>query len=112
MRILKGKYKDCEVIKVLEETETKFKLWVWYCEGMSTEVWVDRSLVDTNQETPNLRPIERVKKGEYFKLNGKTVYVADGYNRSTKKYSAFRFDDVNHFIEKKKGTRVEVEFDF
>lgn len=59
-------------------------------------------------------PIEKVKKGDYFRFprGYQRVYVADGYNRSTRKYSYYRFDDINHFGEKKKGTVVEIGFDF
>ena len=57
--------------------------------------------------------IEKVKKGNYFRLeNRTTVYIADGYNRSTKKYSAYSYMDINHFIEKKKGTIVEIDFEY
>lgn len=57
--------------------------------------------------------IERVKKGDYFRFVGKKpVYVADGYNRFTKKWSAYRFDDISAFRETKKGTMVEIDFDF
>lgn len=51
--------------------------------------------------------IENIKKG-----NGKSILVADGYNRSTKKYSYYRYDDINHFGEKKKGTLVIIDPDF
>lgn len=57
--------------------------------------------------------IENVKKGDVFRLiGGKAVLVADGYNRSTKKYSYYRWEDISHFGEKKKGTQVEIDFDF
>jgi len=57
--------------------------------------------------------IEKVKKGDCFRFPGKkTVYIHDGYNRSTRKYSYFKFEDVNEFREKKKGTLVEIDFDF
>lgn len=65
------------------------------------------------QEDEKVVVIESVKKGDYFRLLGaKRVYVADGYNRSTRRYSAYRFDDICHYIEKKKGALVEVNFDF
>jgi hypothetical protein len=88
----------------------------------------------------NIVPIESVKKGNLFKvlnrnhistinvgfdkpvhqicpaaigqLDGISVQVADGYNRSTKKYSYYRHSDINHFGEKKKGTLVLIDFDF
>jgi hypothetical protein len=57
--------------------------------------------------------IEKVKKGDYFRMpNKKTVYVFDGYNRHTRKYSYYKYHDVNSFGEKKKGTIVEINFDF
>lgn len=54
------------------------------------------------------------QKEKYFKRkqSAKTVYVFSGYNRSTKKYSAFKHDDVNSFMEFKKGTEVFVGFYF
>ena len=61
----------------------------------------------------NTTTIEKVKKGDIFRMPGKTrVYVADGYNRFTRKYSAYRWDDINHPFEKRKGTIVEIDFDF
>ncbi len=57
--------------------------------------------------------IESLKKGDIFRIaKAKRVLVYDGYNRSTKKYSAYAYDDINHFVEKKKGTKIEVGFDF
>lgn len=57
--------------------------------------------------------IEKVKKGDYFRLPNTTrVYVRDDYNRFGKNYMAYRFDDVNHAIYKKKGTVVEIDFEF
>lgn len=60
-----------------------------------------------------LSTIEKVKKGDYFRFPGrKPVYVADGYNRHTRKYSAHKFDDVNTFAERKRGCVVEIDFEF
>lgn len=44
--------------------------------------------------------IKSLKVGDYFKLkpNGR-VYVRGTYNRSTKKYEYYDFDDVNRFHE-------------
>lgn len=57
--------------------------------------------------------IERVKKGDYFRIpNASRVYVRDDYNRFTRTYDGYRFDDVNHFKQWKKGTTVEIDFDF
>jgi hypothetical protein len=59
------------------------------------------------------RMIEKLSKNEYFRFPGKkTVYVAAGYNRSTKKYSYQKFEDINAFGERKKGTPVEIDFEF
>jgi len=61
----------------------------------------------------NTTTIDKLKKGDYFRLPGKQrVYVRKEYSREAKKYEASRFDDVNHFIYKKKGTIVEIDFDF
>lgn len=58
--------------------------------------------------------INKLKKGDYFKLNdkGRTVYVYDGYNRSTKKYEAYKFDDIGAFREFKKGRLIFTDFTF
>jgi hypothetical protein len=57
--------------------------------------------------------INKLRKGDYFQLPGKDrVYVYDGYCRFTLMYSAFRFDDINHFIYKKKNTLVVTDFEF
>ena len=57
------------------------------------------------------KPIEEVKKGDYFRMKETSpVYVADGYNRSTKKYSSYRIDNISTFKELKKGTIVITDF--
>lgn len=61
-----------------------------------------------------MKEINELKKGEFFKRkeNSKDVFVHDGYNRSTKKYSSFKFEDISAFMEFKKGTKVFVDFEF
>jgi hypothetical protein len=57
--------------------------------------------------------IETLKKGEYFRrVNGKAVYKLVGYDRSEKKYEAYKVDDVNSNTYFKKGTTVEVGFTY
>jgi hypothetical protein len=57
--------------------------------------------------------VEKLKTNDYFRLvGGKSVLVFKGYNRSTKKYQYCRWEDINHFGEKMKGTIVEIDFDF
>lgn len=68
--------------------------------------------------------LKNVRKGEFFTLTNnvkynedgevlsKYVYVRDAYDRESKKYEVYKFDDVNdyRFI---KGTRiVYVDFNF
>ena len=52
--------------------------------------------------------LRKVKQGDFFKLseNGK-VYVRGYFERSTKKYEVFLYDDINHesFI---KGSRIVI----
>jgi hypothetical protein len=59
-------------------------------------------------------PIEKVKKGDFFKLsaNSSVVYVMDGYNRDIKKYEGHKFTDISAFTGKKKGTIVYTDFEF
>lgn len=58
--------------------------------------------------------IESVKIGDLFKLkeNSSVVYVKGEYNRFAKKYTAHKWEDINHHIYKKKGTLVFVDFEF
>jgi len=63
--------------------------------------------------------IEKVKKGDYFKLLFKggrvsaQVYVAQGYNHQARKYWYVPFNDVlGGGFGKKKGTTVVIDFDF
>lgn len=61
-----------------------------------------------------MKEINQLKKGDFFKRKetSKDVYVYDGFNRSTKKYSAFKFEDISDFMEFKKGTKVFIDFEF
>lgn len=69
--------------------------------------------IDPPLNDGKLTTIEKVKKGEWFKLpNKKTVYVQEGYNRTDKKYESYKYEDVSHFRFFKKGTVVEIDFTF
>lgn len=56
--------------------------------------------------------IKDLKVGDYFKLkeNGR-VYVRGSYNRSTKKYEYYDFDDVNRFHDCKGSKQVIIDFE-
>lgn len=57
--------------------------------------------------------IDKVKKEDYFRFPGQTkVRVRSDYDNSSRKYSYYDFDDVNKFGQRKKGTPVEIDFDF
>ena len=47
-------------------------------------------------ESGNMIPIKALKKGEFFKLKetASRVYVRGEYDRSSRKYCCFAFDDV------------------
>ena len=49
--------------------------------------------------------IDKVKKGHYFRLLGTAkVYVANGYDRVSRMYTAYRLDgELNSYIMKRKG---------
>lgn len=61
--------------------------------------------------------LKQVKKGEFFALSNnvkcnedgevlsKYVYVRDAYDRESKKYEVYKFDDVNDY-RFMKGTRI------
>lgn len=68
---------------------------------------------------PRITTIEKVKKGDYFKLLFKggrastQVYVAQGYNHEARKYWYVPFNDVlGAGYGRKKGTTVVIDFDF
>ena len=64
-----------------------------------------------------MRQIElrKVKQGEFFRLTESEtapVWIRDDYNRSSKKYEAYKYDNVNYWSEFR-GTRlVYVDFTF
>lgn len=51
-----------------------------------------------------LKPIEEPKESQ--------VYVRDEYNRSTKKYEAYKFGDISDFREFKGDKKVYIDFYF
>ncbi len=61
--------------------------------------------------------INDLRKGEFFLLKEGTakesnVWVYDGWNSSTRKYEAHKWNDVNHFRQFKKNTLVYTMFEF
>ena len=51
--------------------------------------------------------IEALKKGDLFKdKKTEILRVFDGFNRSTGKYSSYKYYDISAFKEYKKGTSV------
>ena len=60
-----------------------------------------------------MKRIADLKKGEYFTLfNGSPVWVRGEYDRSSKKYSCYRFDDVCHERFYNGSKLVFVDFEF
>ena len=62
-----------------------------------------------------MEKIKNLKKGDSFKLQNKetaTVYVRGEYDRSSKKYSCYRYDDVaaERFFSGDKEVYVDFEF--
>lgn len=56
-----------------------------------------------------------LKKGDFFKLKNSetaTVFVRDDYDRSSKKYSYYAFDDICRFGMRKGTTIVYKDFIF
>lgn len=59
--------------------------------------------------------LKELKKGDFFKLKDSdtaTVYVRGEYDRSTKTYSCFKFEDVNDERFFKGSKKVFVGFTF
>lgn len=61
-----------------------------------------------------MKKIEDLKIGEFFKLkeDSSVVYVRGSYIREIKKYESSKWEDINSFTYKKKGTLVFVDFEF
>ena len=62
-----------------------------------------------------VRELKELKKGDLVKLKDldtATVYVKGEYDRSTKTYSCFKFDDVNAERFLKGNKKVFVDFTF
>jgi hypothetical protein len=62
--------------------------------------------------------IRELKKGEFFTLKPiaepkeSQVYIRDEYDRTSKKYTAYKFNDINAFRELKPNTQVYTDFTF
>ena len=59
--------------------------------------------------------VAKLKKGEYFKLSESEtapVWKRGEYERSVKKYSCTKFDDINHENFFKGSKEVFIDFEF
>lgn len=59
--------------------------------------------------------LRELKKGDFFRLSSSDtapVWVRGEYNRSTKKYECYKFDDVNHWAELTSTRKVTTDFEF
>lgn len=60
-----------------------------------------------------LAALRDCKKGEFIRRNiGGPVWVRGEYDRSTKTFCVYKFDDVNHCANWKSGRLVFVDFSF
>ena len=65
-----------------------------------------------------IKKIKELKKGEFFRrlspsgLIGSTIYVKDYYERSSKKYYAYDYFDINYFRAFRPDQDVVVDFEF
>lgn len=69
---------------------------------------------DISQECTCVQ-VRDVKDGEVFKLtptDTATVWVRSSYIRGEKKFEAFAYDDINHFIYLKPSRYVYIGFTF
>lgn len=60
-----------------------------------------------------MKTIKDLKVGDFFKLkpNGR-VYVRQEYNRMTKRFEYYDFDDVNRWHKAKRDKPVITDFEF
>ncbi len=58
--------------------------------------------------------LKDLKRGDFFKRKATSsiVYIRDEYERTLKKYSCYKFDDVNSEIFLKGSTEVYTDFTF
>ena len=58
--------------------------------------------------------IKDLKKGELFKLDkhSSVVFVRGDYDRSSKSYECYKFDDVNSFRSFKGDRFIFIDFEF
>lgn len=59
--------------------------------------------------------VAKLKKGEFFKLSESDtapVWIRGEYVRSEKRYSCYKFDDVNHENWFKGSKEVFIDFEF
>lgn len=62
-----------------------------------------------------IKKIKDLKKGEYFRLkdsDSAPVWIRGEYVREEKKYSAYKFDDINHERLFAPGKEVVIGFEF
>lgn len=55
--------------------------------------------MNLNEKIKKGKKIKELKKGELFKLKDSdtaTIWVRDEYVRALKKYSTYKFNDINH----------------
>lgn len=68
-------------------------------------------------EIKNITNLKDLKKGELFKRVSKkgigtAVYVRGDYDKSSKTYECYKYEDINSFINLKGNSVVCVEFEF
>lgn len=59
--------------------------------------------------------LKQVKNGDYFRLRPTEkapVWVRGDYERDTKKYECYRYDNVNYMLTMKGTREVYVDFEF
>jgi hypothetical protein len=74
----------------------------------------DEETFVVNESTGVYMPIEKVKKGDYFKkrATANKVWRKSGYCRYERKYTGDDMDDISNECYLKKGTLVYVDFTY
>ena len=108
--------KGGDLIPAIKEVEKKYPHWVGRCQ---MEPWLTAPDPLSDNERHRITTISQLPKGCYFRLvnpaTGKvnpTVYVRDDYDRSTRRYCAYRFDDVCSSRDFKPDRTVCIDFTF
>lgn len=107
---------DATLGKAVQHFEKSMPSWAGRTKA---EPWLTAPDPLSNNECHRITTISQLPKGCYFRLVSQTtlkvnkcVYVRDDYDKSTRRYCAYRFDDVNAYRDFEPTRLVCIDFTF